>query len=37
MIEPAACTLCFGVGHVVITHHPTVWMDCPHTYWKDQT
>ena len=31
------CALCFGVGHVVITHQPTVWMDCPHTYWKDQT
>lgn len=33
----AECTLCFGIGHVVITHHPTVWMDCPHTYSKDQT
>lgn len=29
------CTLCHGVGAVVITHEPTVWMDCPHLIWKD--
>lgn len=31
------CQLCHDHGEVVITHNPTVWMDCPHTYWKDQT
>lgn len=31
------CPLCLDHGEVVITHYPTVWMDCPHTYWKDQT
>lgn len=31
------CSLCCDVGHVIITHHPTVWMNCPHTIWKDQT
>lgn len=30
------CPLCLDRDEVVITHNPTVWMDCPHTYWKDQ-
>lgn len=30
-------SLCHDHGEVVITHNPTVWMECPHTYWKDQT
>lgn len=31
------CPLCHDHGEVVIAHNQTVWMDCPHTYWKDQT
>lgn len=34
-MRSAECPICSGVGHVIITHHPTVWMDCPHIIWKD--
>lgn len=29
------CILCRGIGAVIITNNPTVWMDCPHLIWKD--